>query len=751
MRKEVRFLKNKKKSTKILKLFLLVSFLILLIGFVYGTITYIKVDKNVDVSLFRKGNSTVSKIFYYNFEDRKDRIGTIEELKDEELFLEKSEWASFYDIPEDLKNAFIAVEDKRFYKHNGVDWLRTGKAFLNYIFKFDKSGYGGSTITQQLIKNITGENQFSPKRKFEEIIRAKNIEKNMSKNEILETYLNIVYMANNCYGVAAASDLYFNKSINELSVAECASLASIVQNPAKYNPYLNSENNRLRRNIVLREMLNQKMITQEEYNAAINENIVVSSNVEKRKNSGIYSWYTEKLLSDVSKDLAEKFNLKIGAARNLILRGGYNIYSVIDPQLQKYAEKIYENNLAYFDNDNGTYPQSSCVILDPYTSDILAIVGGTGKKESNLIFNRATDAKRPPGSVLKPLSVYSVGIDKNVFDYSTVYDDTPLLMENGSYWPKNSPDRYRGLVPLSFALEHSINTVAVKALRDIGIKNSIEYLKKYGITVSEGDTNESSLALGQLEKGESLLNLTNAYSCFVNNGYMSKPKTYIQVTDSYGNVILNNNNDSVQVISEDSAYITTKMLENVVENGTASSVKLKEMISTAGKTGTSSNSEDKWFIGFTPYYVCGVWTGYDTPKPMQYVKNPSCKIFDELMIYAHKNLDVSKDFQRPIGVVEQDFCFDSGIIPKQECENDIRGNRVLTGYYKFSRQPKSLCDIHKEVEINKNDGFIAQSYTPFWRKRRAVLLDYFREKNDNFAVLDEEYLIQNRKRENKKN
>lgn len=737
------FIKTRKSTIK--KVVITTSVLLLVALLIFLTVVYISLDKEIDVSILKKGGSSVSKIYYYDYVDRVNRIGEAKEIKEEAIFLEKSEWKSIYDMPDNLKNAFISIEDKRFYDHGGVDWLRTAKAAFNYIFKFDKSGYGGSTITQQLIKNVTGDNSVSPKRKLEEIFRAVNIEKELSKNEILETYLNVVYMSQNCYGVGAAAELYFDKSVNELSLAECASLASIVQNPSKFDPYKNPINNVERRNVVLKEMLSQGYISEKEYNDAIKEELIVSKDVEKNSRSGTFSWYTETLLNDVAKDLASKHNLKLGAARNLIIKGGYNIYSVINPDLQKHAERVYENYKAYIDNQDGTFPQSCCVVIDPYTSDILAIVGGVGKKTGNLIFNRAADAKRPPGSAIKPLSVYAPGLENGAFDYATVYDDTPLKLSSGEYWPKNSPDRYRGLLPISYAVEHSVNTVAVKALRDLGINNSKSFLNSLGIVIdNERDLNESSLALGQLTNGESLLNMTNAYTPFVNGGYISEPKTYLCVTDNYGNIVLNKENERERVMSEENAYIMTMMLKGVVDNGTASQIKLKNIVDTAGKTGTSSNNEDKWFIGYTPYYVCGVWTGYDTPKAMYYSKNPSCILFDEIMEYAHKNIDNRAEFSQPYNVVEREYCFDSGEIPTEICKLDPRGDRTEIGYFVFGNEPRSNCTTHSLV-VTDEKGNVSDGYIPFWKRKITALLNYNRDRLENITVLDDEYLIQNRK------
>ena len=736
-----------KKKRKIVRKFILIALLLfLLLAISFSVYVYAKLNKTVDIALFERRDSSITRIFYYDFQDRKNRIGEAIEIEDEAIFIERSEWKSVYEVPAHLKNAFIAIEDKRFYDHSGVDWLRTAKATFNYLFKLDRTGYGGSTITQQLIKNVTGENQTTPKRKLEEIFRAKNIERSLSKDQILEAYLNVVYMSEGCYGVGAASKLYFNKEVADLSLAQSAALAAIVQNPQKFDPFKNPENNKKRRLLVLSEMLSQGMITEDEYTVASNEKIVLNDKIEENKSAGIYSWYTEAVIDEACHDFAKQYDMNPEAVRNLILKGGFNIYTLIDPKLQREAQKVYEHYQAYIQNDNGTYPQSSCVILDPYTSDVLAIVGGVGTKKGNLLFNRATSAMRPVGSVIKPLSVYSVGLQEGIFNYSTVFDDTPIKTNGGITWPKNSPDRYRGLVPLSYALEHSINTVAVKALNRVGFEKSIEYLDKFGIKVDKNDMCDASLALGQLTNGESLLNITNAYCAFANGGCLSTPKTYLYLTDSNGRILIEKNEDEKRVISKENAYIMTMMLKNVVNSGTASYVKLKNIIDTAGKTGTTSNNEDKWFIGYTPYYVCGVWTGYDTPKPMYYSKNPSCVLFDKIMEKAHSHLNLNREFESPFGVLEREFCFDSGLLYSEQCNEDLRGERRMNGYYTYDNLPSEPCNKHKTVYIDAYDGMIVENPLLFWRKRRVSLIDYTRDFQDGIKIEDSEFLINSRKR-----
>lgn len=724
---------------------ILLWFIIVLILATVAVAFYVdkKIDKEMDLGLIRTGSSSITKIYYFDYENRSVRAGEARELDGGEIFLQRSEWCSFYSMPDSLANAFLAVEDHRFYDHKGVDWLRTGKAALNYIFKFDKSGYGGSTITQQLIKNLTGDNSTTPRRKTQEVFRALNLEKKLGKNEILELYLNVVYLSENCYGVGSAAKLYFGKEVSELTIAECASLASIVKNPYKYDPYRFPENNLERRRVVLSQMLKYGMITKEEYEQSYNENLSINEDIEKERSNGIYSWYTEALLDDVSTDLANEYGISKKAANMMIMKGGLNIYSTIDPKIQKCAEQIYENYSAYiYPQENGKYPSSACVILDPQTSDVLAIVGDIGKKKANLIFNHATSAKRSPGSAIKPLSVYAPAIDSGCVTYSTVFDDTPYNFSNGTPWPKNSPNVYRGLITVNYAVVHSVNTTSVKLLDKLGIDYSYGFLtEKFRLSLNKKDKAEAPLALGQLTCGESVLNMTNAYCAFANGGYMNTPKTYLYVTDNYGNVILSKENKKERVISGAAACVVTQMLKNVVKEGTAKGMKISEMVDVAGKTGTTSDSFDKWFIGYTPYYVCGVWCGFDTPEPLRYSTNPSCRFFDEIMSLAHSDIEEYKEFSVSPDVIKVEFCEDSGLLPCEYCRLDPRGERICTGYFIKGTEPTERCNIHKPVTIDVRSGMEATPFTPHYARRIISLLDYERDLPYDIKISDSEYLI----------
>lgn len=742
--KEGNVMRKKKHSVLIIFLSIIATFIIG--GIVFMVYVNVGLNSEIDLGLIRTGASSVTKIYAFPRENGEINLSSPMEIEDERIFLENSEWCSLYDMPKNLINAFIAVEDHKFYEHNGVDWKRTAKATLNYFFKFEKNGFGGSTITQQLIKNLTGDDMVAPKRKVEEILRAINLEKKLGKNEILELYLNVVYLSQNAYGIQSASQLYFGKDASNLSLAECVSLASIVKNPTKYDPYKYPENNKERRNLILNMMRSYGMISNDEYEQAKNEKLQINSNIEKQKTSGVYSWFTEKLIDDVTNDLIQKYNLSSEGAHMMINKGGLNIYSTMDITVQKAVDSTFESYIAYLKPQNGKYPEASCVVLDPYTSDILGIAGGVGKKSANKIFNRATDSKRPLGSVIKPLSVYCPAIESGNITYASVYDDVPLY-RNGTFWPHNANEQYSGLVSLNYALEHSLNTVSVKVLQDIGLDRSFNFCKeKFKLNLDKNDKNDAPLALGQLTNGETLLTATNAYSAFANGGYIATPRSYLYVTDNYGNIILSNDYSSERVISNDTASLMTIMLKNVVDNGTARSLKIKDSIEIAGKTGTSGQCEDKWFIGYSPNYLCGVWVGYDEPTTIYSGGTYALSIFDSVMAKAHLNIEKS-EFVISDNIIKSEFCVDSGLMPCHSCNIDPRLNRIQIGYFIKGTEPKSICNRHKDIIIDSRTGNIALEDTNFIFKRKIGLVDYIRGTEfGKLDIRDEKFLLKSREK-----
>lgn len=690
---------------------------ILLIVFITGIIVgtafafYITnyVDTELDIGLVNEASGDKTTRLYYTDYDESGAEIT-KEIEDERIYSsDNSIWVSYENIPKTLQEAFIAIEDHRFWTHKGVDWIPTVKAVANYFLKVDRV-FGASTITQQLVKNLTQDDEVKIQRKVQEILRAINLEKELSKEEILELYLNVIYFGNNCYGVTTAAETYFGKELSELTIAECASLAAIVKNPSGYDPLYHPDINKERRMDVIWAMCNYGLISESERDAAYEEEIkVIGLDVDDDKPSTdanhIFSWYTESLFNEVRNDLVEQYGYTEYVASLLIYTGGLQIYSCMDKEVQDTLEEVYENSEEYFPKSSDTLqPQSAMVIIDPYNGNVLGLVGGRDKKIQNRILNRATQAKRPSGSSIKPLSVYAPALDMGVIEFGSIYDDSPVSTneKTGAPWPANYPAGYRGPTTINSAIERSVNTIAVRVLQDITTEYSYNFLiEKLGFkSLIEADCDLAPLALGQFTWGVTVLEMTAGYTMFTNNGVYNHPRLYTKVLDSEGKVLLTKNPDSEIVISEQSAAIMTKMLKNVMNNGTGTSVTLRHSVDTAGKTGTTTADFDRWFVGYTPYYIGGTWVGYDNNIALsKFGPNPACDIWNVVMTKLHQKYidraasgeEALKTFNDAPGVVELVYCRDSGKLANENC---VLEGRALTGYYSVERAPTEYCGIH---------------------------------------------------------
>ncbi len=720
-------------------LMIVITIVVLVIGIVFAIYVDRYVEKEIDEDLFYVvGSDSETKVYYYEYEDRSNRIGTAKELIGEELYGGyRCKYVSYESVPENLKNAFISIEDKRFENHKGVDWLRTISAGVNYYLKFSDS-FGGSTITQQLIKNVTDKDDYSFQRKIQEIFWALDLETKMDKKEILGLYLNIINLSQGCYGVGAASEYYFSKSVSELSLSECACIAAITNSPTYYDPIRNPENNNKRRLLILEQMLEQEYISEQEYIDACEESIQL--NIKQSSNDdGINSWYIDMVINDVMSDLMNNYGYSKTMASLIIYTGGLEIYTVMDREIQSILEEYYENP-DNFSSSNTDMPQSSMIIIDNFTGDILGVAGAIGNKTGNRIQNFATDTVRPVGSVIKPLSTYAPALENGLINWATVYDDTPVNFgkynldpKNGKIvepvaWPKNSNGIYRGLTNINYAIEQSVNTVTVKVLEDLGLEASFDFLynklKMRSLietaTLADGsvitDKDYASLALGQFNYGATVREVSATYSIFANDGIYNDYRSYYKVTDQNGELILDNGYHGEAVISEENADIMTLMLENVVNKGTAKEITLDKYIECAGKTGTTQNKNDLWYIGYTPYVIGGVWLGYEYPKPLNnYKKNKCIEIWDDVMTLIHdkniKNNNIDT-FDISENIVECVFCSDSGKLMTNACQIDARGDRSERGYFIKGQEPKTPCDRHLTVKYDKVTGGVVIGECP---------------------------------------
>lgn len=717
-------------------------------------------DSSIDVTLFdaaARGGAT--KIYCYNMTDRKSRTGELIELNGEQLDGNSCIYVDYYSVPQDLIDAFVAIEDKRFWDHSGVDWIRTAAASLNYM-KEKSVRFGGSTITQQLIKNITGERQYSTKRKIQEIIWAQDLETKLDKTEIIELYMNIINLSQGCTGVQAAANTYFSKDVSALSLLECAAIAAITNNPGYYDPVRHPENNLERRNIILDQMLEQGYINEEEYNSSYNASLVLDMTWEQGSD-GVNSWYTDMVIEDVISDLCSEYGYTRAAASMLVYSGGLRIYTAMDPDIQLVLEEYYTDT-SNFPSGNGTGVfQSSMIVIDPFTGDILGVAGAIGEKTANRIQNYATQTTRPSGSSIKPLSVYAPALEAGVINSASVYDDVPVdfRLRNGKYdaWPKNSPAVYRGLTNVITAVRDSVNTVAVRVLKDLGEQKSFDFMKKSlsmdslieEKTLDDGsvvtDIGVASLALGQQNYGVTVRELTAGYSIFVNGGVFSKTRSYYKVTDAAGNPLLDDEYEGSAVISPETASIMTLMLKNVVYSGTAKAVTLDSYVDVAGKTGTTQDNCDKWFIGCTPYLIGGVWCGYEYPEPLSGISgNPCITVWDEIMTVLHDKYingnEKPSGFMLSDNIVRVKCCADSGLLPTAACRTDARGNRSVWCWFASGEEPAEYCKCHVAVDYDHPAGGVACDECPSGCISKVGMIQVTRSFPVQVYVTDAQYV-----------
>lgn len=630
------------------------------------------------------------------------------------------EWVSYSEIPQTLIDVTVAAEDKRFREHHGVDWLRTIRSTLGY-FGGSSRIQGGSTITQQVIKNLTGNDEVTPERKVQEIFTALKLEKNYSKEQILETYLNVAFFSNQCYGIQSASKLYFNKDISELNVAEAATLIAITNAPTRYNPLRENPNedygwgtgmeeNKERRDYILGEMLDAGMLTQSEYEEWINYEVQLAPREEVQSTSdgltALTDWHTDQVIEDVITDLQEEYNYTRAYATNMVYSGGYRIYSTMDPDIQQSLEDSYANPDTFPALNNSEYPETAAIVIAPNGS-VKGMIGGN-EKTSNRLFNRATQSQRHPGSAMKPISAYLNAFERDLITWSTTFVDEPLtLTENGETfeWPVNYTNSYtHEPMTVQYAVQQSINTVPAQIVNILTPQVCYDTLKnKFQIsTLQEADaTSLSAMALGGMTTGMTPEELVGCYQIFVTGGMYVKPYTYTHVTDMEGNVILEKDTTQVRVISEETATVLNRLLQTVVSRGTGAQANIQNQtgIVTAGKTGSSTgvkyvngvqvdiDNPDLWFIGFTPYYIGGVWMGYDIQEEIYYSTYPTPILWKNLMLPIHEGLEAA-DFTYSENVQALQYCTESGDLATENCPS------TATGWYKETYIPSS-CILHR--------------------------------------------------------
>ena len=627
--------------------------------------TYIKSERKID---FFSSNQIVENI--KNMEINMTSIIYVQNDKGDWVEYQRLHgtenriWVGIDKMPEYLGQAFIAIEDQHFYENCGVDWKRTAGAVANRLLKFNSTEFGGSTITQQLIKNITNDRDKDAMRKFREIVRALLITRKLSKTEILEAYLNTIPLANGICGVQVAANYYFNKDVSELTLTESAALAAITNNPSKYNPLTEegAEQNLKRRRLVLDEMLELGNITYEEYDKAYNEKLKLDDSQEDDYEIEINNYFVDTLIDQVIDELAEKYNLDTKTASMMFYNGGFKIYSTLKPEIQSSMEKVYTDINTYFpqtaENLNGekVHAQSAMTVMD-YSGHIVGIVGGAGEKTANRGLNRATKSPRQPGSTMKPIGVYALAIDKDIVNYSSSVLDQPIknYYGTGKSGPKEWYGYYKGTVSLNYAIRKSMNTVPVRLLQEVGIDTSYDFLvnKLNCKHLVPEDKNLAALALGGTNYGLTTTESAAAYAIFGNQGVYHKPTTYYKIERANGEVIFDYDETGTQVISPASATIMNHLLQEVVygSEGTGGGIAgYNYKMKAYAKTGTSSESKDLWMVAGTPYYVGSVWYGFDIQSEVGAGGN-AAKIWKAVMSEVHKDLE-KKEFADSDDVVK---------------------------------------------------------------------------------------------------
>ena len=663
-------------------------------------------------------------------------------------------WVPYNDIPQSMVDATIAIEDKRFREHDGVDWLRTLSAVKN--FAGGDASYGASTITQQLIKNLSQDDDVTINRKVQEIFRALAVEERYTKNEILEWYLNTIYLGQGCYGVQSAAEVYFAKDVKDLSVAESACIIGITNNPSLYDPYIFPKNNAKRQGIILAEMYNQEKITPAQYEEAKAQELVFRNglydedtylcascsfegprskydekednayfcpqcgvqNYEVDSNRG-YTYFEDTVYRDVVRDLCKQYDLSEQAAAQKLLTGGYRIYCTIVPDVQYQVDRIYEDLSKIPKYKSTQQLQSAIVIIDNLTGDIIAMAGGVGEKQGSLTLNRATQSKLPTGSSIKPIAVYAPALEAGLITPATAIEDSPF-MENPD-WPQNYYRKYGGNCLVIKGVANSLNTISVKTLDMLGLQESYDFLtQKLGITTlvekyetggkEYTDIAYAPLALGEQTWGLTVREMTQAFAVFPNDGNFREARTYTHVLDADGNMILDNTQESHTALSEKSCFYMNYMLQHAVQYGTATAAQMRNM-AVAGKTGTSNNNQSYWFAGYTPYYTAVTWCGYDNPEMVTNSGNPALQMWKQVMQPLHDGLE-SRKFSRLSGTNYYDICADCGLLAGDACKADLRTGspRVTSVCLQNADIPKEWCQCHRLVQICKATGKIANEY-----------------------------------------
>ncbi len=619
-------------------------------------------------------------------------------------------------VPQHVQDAFVYTEDERFYEHAGVDWKRTFTAFLNEILNFLGSRQGGSTITQQLVRNVTQDDDVNWDRKMREIFRSAQLEKYCTKTDILEAYLNYIGFGGSASGIQAASLKYFGKDVSELTIAEGACLAAIPKSPETLNPFADPEGNLARQKTVLWLMYKNACISQRQYEEAIAEEVVFRDPNAKNNDSDsdIQNWFVDMVIYDVVSEFQEIYGIDQEQASDKLYNGGYEVYTTIDINMQNAIEEKYKDYSTFSETVVNDPPESAFIVMD-YSGNIKAVVGAIGEKAGSNIWNNATRSKRSPGSTIKPITSYGYGLENDFFHWSTVFTNKPLeteIIDEATGLPRKWPYNYNskswdyGGYFTFQALQRSLNTIPAQLIEQETPQEVFEFLQNrlQITTLTADDANIAPLSVGALTEGLTLKELVAAYQIFGNGGKYYSPTSYTKVVDAKGKIVIQHKYTPIQAISEDTAYIMNKLLQTVVEgpNGTGKSAKLVNT-PVVGKTGTSQDWHDLSFVGCTPDYVSAVWYGYLTPKQI-----PTGTYYKSAQLWKNIFGDIAeaeegKEFPECQDVQEFYYCVKTGKLASAKCPTgDV-------GYYKQSNIPEMCSGVHKSDREEKDNNNAANN------------------------------------------
>lgn len=725
--------KRKKKIFKVWKVVMLTIVLAVLVAFGAGggiVLAFVNTAPVIDLEAFTNLSQT-SRIYDKDGKQVEDIHG-----------VENRTYVPLSKMPKYTQDAFIAIEDERYRQHFGVDIKRIFGALWVDLRDMDMS-QGASTITQQLIKNTFFSNKKEWKRKIQEAYMAVKLERMISKDQILEYYLNTIFLGGSANGVQAAAEYYFGKNVDQLTIGQSALIAGINQSPSRYNPYLNEDSPDVYKNrqvTVLSKMLEHNYITNEEFEAAKKEELVFKKkdDISKMK----YQWFIEAALDSVAEDLKTKYHYTDDEVHQSLYSGGLKIYTTLDPKIQQIAEKVINNtkyypklkkDIATWGTDKIIQPQGAVVVNDYKTGHVRAIVGGRGPQPLKSQ-NRAADPRyaRQPGSSMKPLAVYGPALDMG-YSPGSVGDDSPFTseMRARTKWnPKEWDGKYWGLMTFREAVKWSRNIIPASLIMELGPSKSAEYVEKFGITtvLTKPDKNGKtdaipSLALGGMTHGVIPLDMSAAYGVFGNGGIYVEPILYTKVLDSDGNILLEKKPEKHKVISAQAAYLMTDMLRGVVQSGTGTRARVGSM-PVAGKTGTTNDNTNAYFAGFTPYYSAAVWMGHDKPSvSIPVTSGETAEMWAVIMkdINSLYKLPV-KNFSRPGGIVNASICIDSGKRATDLCSKDQRGSRVKSDMFVSGTVPTESCDIHVSAMVDTTTGKLATEFCPIEFVKETVFI-----------------------------